>query len=89
MKRFQFTQDLFAFHREKADFGFDGEPLLLRAASHLLVRPDDVLQVKGNLLLRLVFNDIRDLFRFHRRQLDESGQPVLTRHRYRHLIATD
>ena len=66
------ASDLIALHGEETDLGH-GELFVagLLIAADLLVRPDDLIQGKRNLLLGLEFDDIRNSLLFDRRQLDE------------------
>ena len=81
--------DLVAFHGEQADFGLQREAVLFAAAVHLLVVPDDVFQREGNLLPGFVLDDVGNLLRFDRRQLDEPCQTALARNGNGHLVAPD
>ena len=65
----------------KPDLGLQREALFFAAADHPLVVPDDVFEREGNLLPRLVLDDVGDLLGFDRRQLDEPRQAVLAGHR--------
>ena len=87
LERLERALDLVALHREQADFGLQREAILFAAAVHLLVVPDDVFQRKGNLLPGFVLDDVGNLLRFDRRQLDEPRQAALARHGNRHLVA--
>ena len=80
---------LVALHGEQADLGLQREALFLAAADHLLIVPDDVFQREGNLLPGFVLDDVGNLLRFDRRQLDEPRQTALARDRDRHLVAAD
>ena len=81
--------DLVAFHREQADLGLQGEAFLLGAAAHPLIVPDDVGQIERDLLPGFVADDVGNLLRLDRRELDEPRQAVLAGHADRHPIAAD
>ena len=81
---------LFFLHCEQADFSFEREPFdLFSATAQGLIVPDDVIQIEGDLLACFVQDDFRNLLGFYRRELDESGKPVLARYRDGHSIAAD
>ncbi len=86
---FQRSRHLLALHGEQADLGFQGEPFFFAAARHALVVPNDVVQVKRDLLPRFIFDDVGNFLRFDRRQLDKPRQPVLTGRRNRNAVAFD
>ena len=79
--------DLVALHGEQADLGFQREAVVLAAAGHLLVVPDDVFQRERDLLPGLELDDVGDLFLLDRRQLDEPRQAALAGDGDRHAIA--
>jgi len=66
-KRRHRADNLIAAHGEQPDFGFQREPLFNASAGHLLVVPDNVLNGEGDLLPRLVLDDVGNLLRFDRR----------------------
>ena len=81
--------DLVALHCKQADFGLQREAFFDAAAGHLLIVPNHVFQLKGNLLLGFVFNDVGNFLRFDRRQFDEPRQAALTGNGDGHPIALD
>ena len=80
---------LVALHREQADFRLEQEAALLGPLAQRLVVPDHVFQRERNLLPRLVLDDLADLARLDRRQLNEAGQGRLPRHADRHQVVGD
>ena len=80
---------LVALHREQADFGLQREAFFLAAAGHLLVVPDHVFERERNLLPGFVLDDVGNLLRLDRRQLDEPRQAALARHGDRHAVARE
>ncbi len=88
-ERLELVHHLVALHREQADLRFQQEAAFLGPFAQRLVVPDDVFQRKGNLLPRLVLDDLADLAGFDRRQLDEAGQSRLPRHADRQDVVVD
>ena len=80
---------LVALHREQADFRLQRVAFVDAAARERLVVPDHVFERERNLLPRFVLDDVRNLLRFDRRQLDEPRQTALPGHRNRHAIARE
>ena len=88
-ERLQRPKHLVPLHREDAHFGFQDKAFHFHPAGDLLVVPDHVVQVEGDLLPGLVLDDVRDPLGLDRRQLDEPGQAALARHRNGHPIAAN
>ena len=78
---------LIPLHREQGDLRIHHEAPLLDPGRQPLPVPDDLVEGEGNLLARLVLDDVGDLLGLDRRQLDELRQPRLARGRHGHAIA--
>ena len=74
----QVAIDHVALHGEQADLGLHREAVGDDAGVELLVVPDDLVEVEGDLLFGLEANDVADLLLFDGRQLDEAGQTALS-----------
>ena len=74
-KRLQRLEHLLAFHREQADLGIEHvAAVLVDTSGDLLEVPNDIVEIKRDLLLRLVLDDLGNLVRLDRRQVDEPRQ---------------
>ncbi len=68
------AEDGFLLHRKKTDFAFQCIAVFDVASSHLLEVPNHVVQIKRNLLLGFIANDVRDLLDFDWWWLEELRQ---------------
>ena len=85
----QVAVDHVALHGEQADLRLHGEAVGDDAGADLLVVPDDLVEVEGDLLLGLEADDVGDLLFFDRRQLDEAGQAALAGDADGHDVAAE
>ena len=84
-KRLQSLEHLLTFHREQADLGIEHvAAVFVDTSGDLLEVPDDIVEIKRDLLLRLVLDNLGDFVRFDRRQVDEPRQGGGARQANRH-----
>src|SRR5579871_939312 len=76
-----------ALHGEQTNLRFHRETIGDDAGADLLIIPDDLFEIKRNLLFRLEANDVGDLLFLDGRQLDEAGQAALSRDADGHDVA--
>ena len=69
--RLKSSENRILLHRKQANFALKRVAVFDLGSFHLLEIPNNVVQIKGNLLLRFVPNDVADFLDFHRRRLEE------------------
>ena len=85
-ERFEVPMYLLAFHCEQAHFRIDRKTVDFLSARHALEVPDHFIKREGNLLLRLVSHDVRDLLDVDGRRLEELRQTALAGYRDGDLV---
>src|SRR5579884_1185001 len=76
-----------ALHGEQTDLRLHSEAVGHSAGADLLIIPDDLIEIEGDLLLGLEANDVGDFLFLNGRQLDEASQTALSGNADRHNIA--
>ena len=77
--RLQGSENRLLLHRKQANLTIQRIALFDLCSFHLLEVPNHIVQIKGNLLLGFILNNVPDLLDFNRGRLEELRQSTLSR----------